>query len=457
MDKTEVILVFDIGKTNKKLLLFNSELLVVHREDVVIEESMDEDGYPCEDSGRMEQWIDLTLNKFLDHPDFEIKGLNFSAYGATLAFLDGGGNRITPLYNYLKPIPGKVLEGFFEKFGGEAEFCRKTASPLLGMLNSGLQVLWLKRNKPEAYGMTRHILHLPQYLSYRVTGRITSEHTSLGCHTMMWDFDRMTYHPWLGEEGIILPEPGEVSETFMVEMANRPVRVGKGIHDSSASLAPFILSGREPFVLVSTGTWCISMNPFNHDPLTEAELKRDCLSFLSVKQRAVKSSRFFLGRIHDLNVEWLESFFNVKMGSYRSVEPGAEKIHGAMISRGDDRLFFRDGIPEGYVDRSVDLDRFVSFGDAYLHLMKDLTAEVVSSIDLILPEDDITRELYITGGFTRNPIFTSLLASAYPGKKVYTAEMDDGASLGAAMVIADQIWDRWADPLESGLRKVSVP
>ena len=57
--------------------------------------------------------------------------------------------------------------------------------------------------------------------------------------------------------------------------------VGIGLHDSSAALIPYLMNFKEPFVLISTGTWCISLNPFNEAPLTKEELKSDCLSYMS--------------------------------------------------------------------------------------------------------------------------------------------------------------------------------
>jgi len=77
------------------------------------------------------------------------------------------------------------------------------------------------------------------------------------------------------DENISLPQPGDLSETFQVAFGNQRIHIGKGIHDSSASLAPYILASREPFVIVSTGTWCVSMNPFNEEPLSDFELEND--------------------------------------------------------------------------------------------------------------------------------------------------------------------------------------
>ena len=43
--KTDVLLVFDIGKTNKKFLLFNRELEIVYEEEIQFEEIKDDDGF----------------------------------------------------------------------------------------------------------------------------------------------------------------------------------------------------------------------------------------------------------------------------------------------------------------------------------------------------------------------------------------------------------------------------
>ena len=196
---TEVILVFDIGKTNKKALLFDRNLQVVLEEEDKFEETVDDDGFACDDIEKIEKWVLGSTRKYIDDPAFEVKAINFTTYGATLMYLDKDGKRLTPVYNYLKPLPEGVAEKVYDAYGGWEEFCRKTASPILGMLNSGINALWLKMHKPHVFEKAAHILHFPQYLSYLLTGRIASEHTSIGCHTAMWDFDQMCYHEWLDD------------------------------------------------------------------------------------------------------------------------------------------------------------------------------------------------------------------------------------------------------------------
>lgn len=450
----EVILIFDIGKTNKKILLFNKEFEVVHMEESTFPEVSDEDGFPCDDAHQIEQWVLDSIEKYIASDQYQVRGINFCTYGATLVYLDAESLRLTPIYNYLKPFPDQLLKGFYKSHGGKEEFCRCTASPELGMLNAGLQLLWFKRTKADVYQEVKQILHFPQYLAGMVHGQSVSEHTSIGCHTMLWDFDRMDYHQWLSQEEISLPAPIPVTETFPVAIGGKTFEAGIGIHDSSASLAPYILAAPEDFVLISTGTWCINMNPSNSESLTEEELEQDCLCFMGVHGKPVKSSRFFLGRIHDLNVDRLEEHFFVDESAYKEVDPGLPTIRQLWDSGEETQVFFRKGIPVGLVDLGVDCRQFGNFEEAYARMMVDLMRKVVRSIELILAEKDSTQHLYITGGFARNPIFRTIMCIAFPGKRIFTSEVDNASSLGAALVMADKIWEGATLNLELGLREI---
>ena len=55
--KTELVLIFDIGKTNKKTLLFDRELKIIHEEETVFEEIPDDDDFKGDDIERLEQWM----------------------------------------------------------------------------------------------------------------------------------------------------------------------------------------------------------------------------------------------------------------------------------------------------------------------------------------------------------------------------------------------------------------
>jgi len=437
--KEKVIAIFDIGKTNKKILLFNYDLKVVSETEQRFTEIADDDEFPCEDIERLEEWIRDNVNRLAKSEKYDLSAINFATYGATLAFLDGSGKRITPVYNYLKPVDDKIPERIYKKYGGQDEFCRRTASPALGMLNSGIQVLWLKHRKTGLFEKVKYILHFPQYLSYLLTGKIYSEHTSLGCHTALWDFDNMNYHPWTSAEGLELPDPVDIGTVEKVNIYGKNVSVGIGIHDSSSSLVPYFSASKGKFILLSTGTWCINMNPFNSEILTTEQLDLDCLCYLSISQQPVKSSRLFLGHLHETAVDQLNNHFETDADYYKKVKPDTRILTDCMQKRGNNRFFF-DNLPYSRkLKTDCDYYTFKTFEEAYHQLMIELTELTVEAIDLILPVDDDIENIYITGGFADNQLFYTLISNAYPMKYVYTSEISNTTALGAAIVILKTI------------------
>jgi sugar (pentulose or hexulose) kinase len=447
----EVIAIFDIGKTNKKFLLFDKKLKMVHVVEQQFEEIMDDDGFACDDIVRIENWIKKCVSDVILQKKYTIKALNFATYGASLVYLNHNGIRFTPVYNYLKPMPEDVLKGFYETYGGIEEFSRNTASPALGMLNSGLQVLWLKRKKPDLFNKVRVILHFPQYLSYCFTGKIASEYTSIGCHTALWNFDERCYHTWITKEGITLPDPVPNSQIYNIDFQGQTIKTGIGIHDSSSSLVPYFRGTKEQFILISTGTWCIFMNPFNTEPLTTEQLKKDSLCYLSVQQQQVKSSRLFLGHMHDVNLEKISNHFGKDAGYFKKVKPDSGML-SSLIKNKDKRIFFKNSVPNDYIDQSVDPDIFSSFEEAYHQLIHDLASLGMESLSLIIAADDKTQIVYISGGFARNEIFVKLLAAWLPRKKVYTSEIDNTTALGAAMVVWENSFGKLAPEIDLGLK-----
>ncbi|HEX5026567.1 MAG TPA: FGGY family carbohydrate kinase, partial [Agriterribacter sp.] len=317
-----VIAIYDIGKTNKKVFLFNEAYKVVYEKNVTLPETADEDGFPCEDLGLLTQWIKESFAAITSLKEYDIVAINFTAYGASFVHIGKNGEPLTPLYNYLKPYPKDLHRKFYSTYGGEIMFSMHTASPLLGSLNSGLQLYRLKYEKKSLFNQIANSLHLPQYISYLVTGNICSDITSIGCHTNLWNFPQNNYHEWVYREGIIDKLPPIFASDAVKEMdgPSKKIKTGVGLHDSSAALIPYLTNFREPFILISTGTWCISFNPFNTNPLTVEELQKDCLCYMTYRGTPVKASRLFAGYEHEQQVKLLGSRFNVAADFYTTVK-----------------------------------------------------------------------------------------------------------------------------------------
>jgi sugar (pentulose or hexulose) kinase len=434
--KETVIAVYDIGKTNKKIILFNDDFKIVSEIEEKFAEIPDDDGFECDDIERIELWIKSSLGRLVNSDKFDLKAVNFTTYGATLVYLDESGKRLTPVYNYLKPLDEKISESLYKRHGGRDEFCRRTASPALGMLNSGLQPLWLKASKPEVFARIKYILHFPQYLSYLITGKIYSEHTSIGCHTALWDFDNMDYHPWVKIHGLNLPVPVPVETLNEVVFEGKKLLVGIGIHDSSSSLAPYFSSSKGKFLLISTGTWCINMNPFNTEKLTSDQLDKDCLCYMSITRQPVKSSRLFLGHLHETVLKEICNHFGKPEEYYKKIK--ADKQLSALLKSkfSGKKVFFQTGPYSRDLKEHIDMYEFSTFEEAYYQLMNELGELTIEAINLILPLEDDTENIYLTGGFSKNELFQNVISGAYPEKSVYTSEIANGSALGAAVVVS---------------------
>ena len=122
MDQTQVIAIYDVGKTNKKLLLFDEQYSLVHEESIQLPETKDEDGFPCEDVKRLTEWVKDSFARMRQDQRFEIKAVNFSGYGASFVYLAEDKNLIAPLYNYLKPYPPSLQKQFYQQYGGQSHF-----------------------------------------------------------------------------------------------------------------------------------------------------------------------------------------------------------------------------------------------------------------------------------------------------------------------------------------------
>jgi sugar (pentulose or hexulose) kinase len=407
MEAIAVIAIFDIGKTNKKLLLFDEHYKVLWERATQFEEITDEDGFPCEDIEALSNWIQVSLETLLEDNRFAIKAINFSVYGASFVYLDKEGKTIPPLYNYLKPFPSELSKKFYLDYGGEQKISKETASPVLGNLNSGMQLYRIKHQLPGKYQNIETALHLPQFLSYLLTGNCYSDDTSIGCHTQLWNFNKKDYHDWVTEEGI----DGKLAPIKQCDSVggyfNQWIPVGVGIHDSSAALIPYLISFTEPFILLSTGTWCISLNPFNHQALTDDELRQDCLCYISFKGNPVKASRLFAGYEHEQAVKKLAAQFDKPLDYYATVSFDARLL------------------------TNLEADTYES---AYHQLMARIIHQQVISTNLVLTGTNV-RKIFVDGGFSKNPIYMQLLADNFPGIEIYAASIPQASALGAALAI----------------------
>lgn len=433
--RTKVTAVFDIGKTNKKFFLFDSNFLEVYREYTSFDEIVDEDGFPTENLEALEEWAKEVFDRMLDSDLFEIKALNFSCYGASMVHIDENGNPLMPLVNYLKPISDEVSNAFYDSYGPENELSRITGSPKLAMLNSGMQLFWLKKKKSEVFKKIKYSLHLPQYMSYLFTGVAVSDYTSIGCHTRLWDYEKNDYHSWVYNEGIIekLAPIVSTKKTIPVGFKGKTIQIGVGIHDSSSALVPYMRSIKESFLLISTGTWSISINPFNAGMLTLQDIEQKSLFNMRIDGKPVKISRLFLGKEYDFQVKLLSKLFNVSDDYHKSVKFNEETLF--KINQSFEYMFCWVNVSSEKMPKKTRIIH-ETFEFAYHQLMIELVFLQVKSTESVL-ENEVIERLYVNGGFSQNEVYIQLMTKYVSTMKLNAKVSSIGSALGASLVISN--------------------
>ncbi|MFK7924027.1 MAG: FGGY-family carbohydrate kinase [Bacteroidia bacterium] len=434
----KVTAIFDIGKTNKKFFLFDSKFQQVYKDYAHFEEIKDEDGFPCDDITTIQNWLQKCLKQVLKDKRYNLQAINFSTYGASLVHLDKHGKPVSPLYNYLKPMPKEIIESFYQKYGDELRLAKETASPPLAMLNSGLQLYWLKYAKPKTFRKIRWSLHFPQYLSYLLTSVPLSEYTSIGCHTGLWDYAKKDYHKWVYAEELdrILPPIVPSDTSINIKRSGAAIKVGVGVHDSSAALVPYLRAARKSFLLLSTGTWSICLNPFNHELLRKKELKQDCLNYMQRNGKPVKASRLFLGHEYHRQTNYLAEHFGKPQGYDQSIKFDKTIYRKIGKLKGNHFHFESISLPRKQ-PKKTNLKPFTSYEEAYHQLMQELIFLQIEAAERAIGQTKVDS-IYIDGGFAENEIYIKLLAHHFQKINIRTTQSPLGSALGAAILVSQK-------------------
>lgn len=251
----------------------------------------------------------------------------------------------------------------------------------------------------------------------------------------------------------VLHGPVSGHEVYNLTVNGLAVKPGVPLHESYASMVPYLKGTKEHFILVATGTWCVFMNPFNTEPRTVEQPGSDEPEYMRINGRQIKSSRLFLGHIHDMNVARLDDRFGVTGELFKTIKIKSKKIRRMLASR-HGRIFFRHGVPPGYVDDQADLSHFLTYADAYHQMVCDLVDVSMEYYRQIIPADDKTEIVYITGGFARNDTFVRILAARIPDKRVFASQIDNPSALGAAIDAYENAFGNDLPPVYLGLKAI---
>ena len=413
------VAVLDVGKTNVKLVLFAPDGAEIWERSTP--------NRPLPAPPYLHANVEAIWTFFLDAlaeaaKAHEIDAIVPTAHGAAAALVDDHG-LVLPLLDYeadgveeIEPEYAKIRPRFSETY----------SPPLAGGLNIGRQLAWQRATYPKEFAKTRHLLFYPQYWSWRMTGVAASEATSLACHTDLWlpgknapsDLVR-----GLGLEGCVPPvAPAWTSlgplrpEIAAATGLTRAVRVLSGVHDSNASIVPYLANWEAPFTVISTGTWVILLGVGL--PIEGLDPEADMLANLDITGRPTACGRFMGGREYG------------EIAGQDLAAPSREAAQ-ALIDRG-----------------TLALPAFSAQGGPFAKIRGRITGEVgdgergaLATLYVALMTDHMLTRLgaaegpvVVDGNFGANVAFGAALAQLRPGQEVLSTRRPIGSAYGAAML-----------------------
>lgn len=122
----------------------------------------------------------------------EVTGLSFSAAMHTLLALDADGRPLTPALSWADHRAARVAARW-RAGGPAAELHRATGTPVHPM-SPLVKLAWFAEHEPELHAAARHWVGLKDYVLYRLTGRLVTDH-SCASGTGLLDIHTLAWHP----------------------------------------------------------------------------------------------------------------------------------------------------------------------------------------------------------------------------------------------------------------------
>jgi len=454
LSSRKALAVFDVGKTNKKLLIYDSDLTLL---DSTYEQfdAVESGDLLVESTDEAFAWLQGALSKAAAEHD--IGCISVAAHGAACACLDASGGLILPVLSYTFDPGDEFHREFYREFTDPKTLQRQTSTPDMPGLGSMAKTLYfIKTRYPEKFDDIRTILPLPQYYGFLMTGVAGLEHTYPANHTYLWDFEKNGWSDVARGLGVVelFPTPvrkpwdvlGTISPEFSKKTGLSPdVIVSVGIHDSNAALLPYLITTKDDFVLNSTGSVCVAMHPTDRVGLADDELGKMVFYNLSAYGRPVKTAIFLAGMEFD-------AYMGLIAQSAGEREfPGIDEAPIKEVLADRSLFILPSMVPIGMFPESparvVENGRIYPFGNLFTGEVPSFfpdfkTAYTVLSVGLALQTKAALDRvgavngtpLFVEGGFRKNEVYTAVLSQLYPDSNLSLTNMEEATAFGTALV-----------------------
>lgn len=504
------IAVLDIGKTNKKIRIYDDTLKpIVSRKCHIDTYRLEE--LDIEDVVSIEEWFLDGLAEL--NGEYPIRAISITTHGASVVCTGADGKPAVPPVAYTNEVDEAFHTAFFETVGAtreelQAETITAEVKPLI---NVGKLIFFLQRRFPDEFKKVQRVFLYPQYFAYRLTGVSAADITYTGCHSYLWNPHKGDWSCVVDRLGIraLMPdrpiEPtgtlGRISPKVVTRTGLPPETiVTPGIHDSNSSLVPYLITRNEDFVLNSTGTWCVAMHPTDTLTFTPDELGKTVFYNLDYRSRPVKTSIVMAGLEYETYTELLKERAVAGEVTGHGTQPGTSAAGTALTDPGYDaplyerlireaRTFILPAVLRGTGQFPESEARIVEFeAPAVTEAQTDsrtvttlvairsgtplpqslsnwneaialvnLSVAIQSAVALKRVDLQPGTTIYTEGGFRNNEAYLTLLGALLPDNPVALTSIEEATSFGAALCGKAALEERPVEELHDAVQLIIQP
>ena len=317
---------------------------------------------------------------------------------------------------------GKKFENYFRK---KIKHSKNTFTPSLDYAhNLYKSLLFVKKNENKKFKKIKKLLLYPNFISYKLSGKLASDQSYFANHSFLWDFKINDLSNFANSIGIkkILP-PFTYKKKIGELLNNNKIDVFSGKHDSSCCYFYHKKNFKKNFILLSTGTWIIIYN--KDGKLNSLKVNKDTHFGLSIERETIAVARYPGG--HEFN------YLNKNIKKYSKINLHVIK----KIIKNKDLVkpsFYRGGAFQKQKGKIILKNRINRNNKEYMyHLNMLYISSIVFYTIKILGK--ITKPIIVDGIFARNKFFVSMLSCLIKSEKVFTSKDENGVAKGGFLIM----------------------
>ena len=409
-NKKRLNIVLDIGKTNVKLVFFDSKSNKPAKTYITKQVSKKKHSVDTLDANYIYQWSLKILEE--QSKKASLEKFVCTTHGCSLSLIDEENQELLASTDY--EFNFSKYEKKFQKIAPNFEECN---TPLLeNGLSLGQQLFYLNYTNPKLINKTSKILFYPQYMTWKFTNKFTSEISYIGCHSHLWNFGKNKYSSLITKLKIKDKLP-PINKAWDIigekKIGSSNLKIMNGIHDSNASYLYFRNSNIRNFTLVSTGTWYIIFN--QESSIKNLNPNYDMLANMDVFGKPISSIRFMGGREYDFLTSQLGVSSKTKIDKQFSVNDYF--IYPSYASGGP------------FKNKNLQLKKYLKLKKEQRHYLVSLYIAFV--LNFCLDKIKSQNMIILDGPIGKNQTIMKILATLRHKQKILKNKNEIGTSFGA--------------------------